>query len=84
MCSSDLESVTVTATDPDRGSHEEEVEVSAWPGDKLTIGVNASYLLAALTACATDEVTLRIGGELDPIEVVAGEFRAVVMPMRVN
>jgi DNA polymerase-3 subunit beta len=85
-------SVRLFASDPDEGEADEKVAASMGRGDgalcklkPLTIGVNASYMLDALTVLASDEVTLATSGELDPI-VVRGKDEstlAIVMPMRI-
>jgi hypothetical protein len=46
------------------------------------IGINARYLLDALKGCATEEITVDVRSPVDPIDVRSGEFRAVIMPMR--
>lgn len=57
------------------------------PADKvIKLGVNAKYLADALTAVGGDDVTLGLGGNLDPIVVRNGKdesVTAVVMPMMV-
>lgn len=75
-------SLRVDAESQDRGDGSEDLEVD-YAGGPLTIGANARYLLDVLTALDEDEVTLELGGDLDPMVVKAPGFVGVVMPMRI-
>lgn len=75
-------SLRVDAESQDRGDGSEDLEVD-YAGGPLTIAANARYLLDVLTALDEDEVTLEMGGDLDPIAIKAPGFVGVVMPMRV-
>lgn len=64
------------------GADELPVEYS---GASITTGFNAKYMLDVLGCLASDDVTLGLGGELDPCVVKpCGDetFLAVIMPMR--
>ena len=47
------------------------------------IGINASYLLDALTCVDQDNVSLKINDPLSPVRITSQAFEAVIMPMRV-
>jgi DNA polymerase III subunit beta len=82
--------VRLRTSDPDGRSAEDAIDAD---GDVkgVTIGFNPVYLIDALAALGGDRVTLRVGGELDPILIhrageiggKAGGDAAVAMPMRV-
>lgn len=80
--------VRVSSESPDSGEGVDEVAVD-YDGAPITIGFNAKYVLDALGALASDEVTLSLTGELEPMvvrpagESDGAEFLACVMPLRV-
>lgn len=47
-----------------------------------TIGVHCGYMVDAVKSCDAESVTVRGGGELDPMAVTAGDVTVIVMPMR--
>ena len=78
-------SLTIDSENPDTGRTCEQLAATV-TGKPLTIGFNARYLLDALAAVDSDEVTLELSGELDPGTMRAASvpgFVAVTMPMRV-
>ena len=60
----------------------------SYEGTPLTIGMDGTYLLDALTPLPSDKITLGLSGELDPCvirpvqEYVFIDFTGVVMPIR--
>lgn len=54
-----------------------------YEGTPLTIGVNAKYLLDTMGVLVGENVTLDLGGDLDPMLIQADDFVAVVMPARI-
>lgn len=78
--------LTISASNPDAGEAREEIEADT-KGDKLAIGVNASYLLDALGAVSSGRVRLEFGDSISPIKVVDTERTGAVwvcMPMRLS
>lgn len=73
---------------PESGDGFDEVPVE-YSGHDLTVGFNAYYLLQVLSCIEQDDVVLGVSGELDPatiqpaIQSGAGEYLAVIMPMRI-
>lgn len=57
-------------------------EVTCEVTGTIAFGVHAKYLSEAVSHMAGDTVTLRCGGELDPIVIQDNDDLAVVMPMR--
>ncbi len=77
--------VTVTSDNPDLGEVREELEAE-YAGEPLAIGFNPKYVVELLGQMACDQVTVALGGELDPglIRPLSGDdYLGVVMPMRI-
>jgi DNA polymerase-3 subunit beta len=79
------EGLTITSDNPDRGEVREELDAE-YKGDAIAVGFNPKYVVELLSQMASDQVTLALGGELDPglIKPVTGDdYLGVVMPMRI-
>jgi len=79
------EGITITSDNPDLGEVREELDAE-YAGDAIAIGFNPKYVVELLSQMAADQVTLSLGGELDPglFKPVAGDdYLGVVMPMRI-
>ena len=77
--------ITITSDNPDLGEVREELEAE-YAGDAIAIGFNPKYVVELLSQMASDQVTLSLGGELDPglFKPLAGDdYLGVVMPMRI-
>jgi DNA polymerase-3 subunit beta len=79
------EGMTVTSDNPDLGEVREEVDAE-YNGEAIAIGFNPKYVVELLGQMVSDQITISLGGELDPglIQPVgADEYLGVVMPMRI-
>jgi DNA polymerase III subunit beta len=79
------EGVTITSDNPDLGEVREELEAE-YNSDPIAIGFNPKYVVELLTQMTSDQVTVALGGELDPglIRPLTGDdYLGVVMPMRI-
>src|SRR3954466_5851603 len=79
------EGLTITSDNPDLGEVREELDAE-YNGDAIAIGFNPKYVVELLSQMASDSITLKLGGELDPglIEPTGGDaYLGVVMPMRI-
>ena len=77
--------LTLSVSNPDSGSAEEEVEVD-WNSDPLEIGCNSQYLLEILSEVKSDKVEMRLSDSGSPMLIQGdGDSSAlfVQMPMRV-
>ncbi len=77
--------VTITSDNPDLGDVREEMD-SEYDGEPISIGFNPKYVVELLGQMVCDQVTLSLGGELDPglIKPLTGDdYLGVVMPMRI-
>lgn len=76
----------LTAESAEGGEGVDEVECKCDIGKPRTYGVNCDYLIQALDAMATDTVSLRLSGELDPmlLQPIGAKREQVccLMPMR--
>jgi DNA polymerase-3 subunit beta len=79
------EGVTITSDNPDLGEVREELEAE-YNAEPIAIGFNPKYVVELLTQMTSDQVTVALGGELDPglIRPLTGDdYLGVVMPMRI-
>jgi DNA polymerase-3 subunit beta len=79
------EGMTVTSDNPDLGEVREEVDAE-YNGEPIAIGFNPKYVVELLGQMGADQITIALGGELDPgliRPVSADEYLGVVMPMRI-
>lgn len=74
--------IRIDTESPETGEGSDAVAVD-YSGPSATLGLNARYVLDALAACDTDEISLGFSGELDPVVVRGGDSTHVVMPLRI-
>lgn len=77
--------ITITSDNPDLGEVREELDAD-YTGDPIAIGFNPKYMVELLGQMTSDQVTVKLGGELDPglVEPTGGDtYLGVVMPMRI-
>jgi DNA polymerase-3 subunit beta len=77
--------VTIASDNPDLGEVREELDAE-YNGDAIAIGFNPKYVVELLGQMQSDQVTLSLGGELDPGLIKpmgSDEYLGVVMPMRI-
>jgi DNA polymerase-3 subunit beta len=77
--------LTITSDNPDLGEVREELDAD-YTGEPIAIGFNPKYVVELLGQMASDQVTLALGGELDPglfRPFTGDEYLGVVMPMRI-
>ena len=78
-------SLVVSSDNPDIGEVREELDAD-YSGDAVAIGFNPKYVIELLGQMVSDQVTLQLGGELDPgiLRPLGGDdYLGVVMPMRI-
>jgi DNA polymerase-3 subunit beta len=79
------EGMTITSDNPDLGEVREELEAE-YDGEPIAIGFNPKYVVELLTQMTSDQITISLGGVLDPglIRPLTGDdYLGVVMPMRI-
>ena len=76
----------LVASNPELGEAEETLPLPDYSGGELTIGFNSRYLLDALGALDTEQVTVELKDGLSPgiLRSLEGEeYFCVIMPMRI-
>ncbi len=79
------EGVTITSDNPDLGEVREELEAE-FNSEPIAIGFNPKYVVELLSQMTSDQITIALGGELDPglFRPLGGDdYLGVVMPMRI-
>lgn len=77
--------ITITSDNPDLGEVREEMDAE-YNGEPIAIGFNPKYVVELLGQMSSDQITIALGGELDPgliRPVSSDEYLGVVMPMRI-
>ncbi len=77
--------VTVTSDNPDLGEVREELDAE-YKGEAIAVGFNPKYVVELLGQMTSDQITIALGGELDPglVRPIGGDdYLGVVMPMRI-
>jgi DNA polymerase-3 subunit beta len=77
--------VTITSDNPDLGEVREELDAE-YGGEPISIGFNPKYVVELLGQMTADQITIALGGELDPgliRPLVGDDYLGVVMPMRI-
>jgi DNA polymerase-3 subunit beta len=76
--------LSIEADNPDLGNAKESVDVD-YKGGSLQIGFNARYFIDLLAEMSGKEVSIELGGDLDPALVKpcdGSDYLGVIMPMR--
>jgi len=79
------EGITITSDNPDLGEVREELDAD-YSGEPIAIGFNPKYVVELLGQMGTDQITVALGGELDPglfRPFGSDDYLGVVMPMRI-
>jgi DNA polymerase-3 subunit beta len=74
----------IEADNPDLGNAKEKIDAD-YKGDALQIGFNARYFIDLLAEMSGKDVSIELGGDLDPALVKpcdGSEYLGVIMPMR--
>jgi len=77
--------VTIASDNPDLGEVREELDAE-YNGETIAIGFNPKYVVELLGQMTSDQITVSLGGELDPgliKPIGSDEYLGVVMPMRI-
>lgn len=77
-------SVLRTSVKTALGSYEEVMPVAVGEEYEMEIGFNHKYLQEALNAHKDKEVTLVVKSELSPVTIKCGEYRSMVLPVRLK
>jgi DNA polymerase III subunit beta len=78
--------LTLHANNPNQGEAKEQVKIQ-YPGEETSMGMNARYLLEALSVINTEEVQIEILDHENPCvfrEINDNSYLSLVMPMRLQ
>ena len=76
--------LSIEADNPDLGNAKENIDID-YKGGALQIGFNARYFIDLLTEMTGHEVSIELGGDLDPALIKpcdSSDYLGVIMPMR--
>lgn len=77
--------MVVATSNPDIGEASDEIAVD-YSGEKVTLGLNARYLLDIMDATLSEKIQMEFQGALNPVLIrddKEADYRCVVMPMRI-
>ena len=81
----DTEEVYISSKSSEYGYSMEKLNDYAYEGEKLTISFSAKYLLEAIKALSSEEISLRFTGDMRPIVITSKtnpELIEVILPVR--
>lgn len=85
--------LTISASTPDLGGAEDQVDLDAYDGYDFTIGFNVNYMLECLKTLDSDSIELKMSESLKPIIIqplgddeqnLNSEYIYLLMPMRIS
>lgn len=79
--------ITVQASTPELGEAEEEIPVKSSKDEKISIGINAQFLLDSLKEIDTEHVKCGITGQMSPLCIMPpsdGNYISIVMPIQIK
>lgn len=81
------EKLVIEAKTPDLGEAEEEILIESNSKEKISIGVNAQFLLEALREMESNTVAVGITGQMSPMTITPDNNRgyiSVIMPIKIK
>ena len=75
--------LTIRATSAEMGNVESDLDAKI-EGDDLTLAVNTRFFIDGVTAIEGATVEMRFNGAANPILLIDGDYRHVIMPMHVR
>jgi DNA polymerase-3 subunit beta len=79
--------IIIRANTPDLGEAEEEIEVKASKDEKISIGVNAQFLIDALKEMDSNYIKCGITGPMSPLTVSPSDdtnYFSIIMPIQIK
>ena len=77
--------ITIASSHPDMGEAQDEV-AAEYKGEKITLGLNARYLIDIIDVMPSERIMLDMQGALHPVLIrdeQDPDYRCVIMPMRI-
>lgn len=76
--------VRVSSRAPENGQGEYSIKASAFEGDRIAIGILPKYVIRALSAITSEEVTVQMSSPNEPIYIVHDSLTIFIMPIRLD
>ncbi len=79
--------IVIQASTPELGEAEEEIEVKSKKDEKISLGINAQFLLDALKEIDTDHIVCGVTGEMSPVSISPkgdDNYISIIMPIQIK
>ncbi len=79
--------IVIQASTPELGEAEEEIEVKSKKEEKISLGINAQFLLDALKEIDTEQIVCGVTGEMSPVSISPkGDDNSIsiIMPIQIK
>jgi DNA polymerase-3 subunit beta len=79
--------IVIQANTPELGEAEEEIAVKTSKDDKISIGINAHFLIEALKEVDTDQIKCGITGQMSPVTITPmndASYISIIMPIQIK
>jgi DNA polymerase III subunit beta len=79
--------IIIQANTPDLGEAEEELSVKSSKDDKISIGINAQFLIDALKEVDSEFITCGITGQMSPVTMTPindDNYISIIMPIQIK
>lgn len=79
--------MVIQASTPELGEAEEEISVTCSRDEKISIGINAQFLIDALKEVDAEQVKCGITGQMSPVTISPlndGNYTSIIMPIQIK
>ena len=79
--------IVIQASAPELGEAEEELAVTSSKDEKISIGINAQFLVDSLKEIDSESITCGITGQMSPVTIAPtndGNFISIIMPIQIK
>ncbi|HOT43328.1 MAG TPA: DNA polymerase III subunit beta [Spirochaetota bacterium] len=79
--------IVIQASTPELGEAEEEIDVKTSKDEKISIGINAQFLIEALKEVDSDNIKCGITGQMSPVTITPANdtsYISIIMPIQIK
>jgi DNA polymerase III subunit beta len=79
--------IIIQASTPELGEAEEEISVKSNKNEKISIGINAQFLIDALKEVDSENIKCGITGQMSPVTITPlndGNYISIIMPIQIK
>ena len=79
--------IVIQASTPELGEAEEEIAVKSNKDEKISIGINAQFLIDALKEVDSDLIKCGITGQMSPVTIIPtndNNYTSIIMPIQIK